>query len=147
VTDPWRASKDVVHHMQDQLAQYRAGAGPSADATPPEPPSGVGEAMDGKIRVELTGGRVSALHIDPAALRIPAGELSTVIMEAANAALDAMRAAMTASLPSPPSLDQMTRTLNEISADSFRALDKTTEGVRRSMDAVRRISEQHRKRH
>lgn len=145
MTDPWRAAKDVVHHLQDQLAQSRAGAGPAADATPPEPPVGAGEAMDGKVRVEVTGGRVSALHIDPAALRIPAGELSTVIMAATNAALDSMRAAMTASLPSPPSLDQLTRTLNEISADSFRTLDKTTEGINRSMDAVRRISEQHRK--
>jgi signal transduction histidine kinase len=67
-------------------------------------------------------------------------------MEATNAALDAMRAAMTASLPSPASLDQMTRTLNEISSDSFRALDKATEGIRQSMNAVQRISEQHRKR-
>ena len=60
--------------------------------------------MDGKVRVEMTGGRVSAPHIDPAALRIRAA------------------------------------------ADSFRARDKATEGVNRSMDAIRRISEQHRKR-
>ncbi len=146
MTDPWRASKDVVHHMQDQLDQLRAGGGPSAGATSPEPSVGTGEALDGKVRVEITGGRVSALHLDPAVLRIPAGELATVVMEATNAALDAMRAAMTASLPSPASLDQMTRTLNEISSDSFRALDKATEGIRQSMNAVQRISEQHRKR-
>jgi hypothetical protein len=40
----------------------------------------------------------------------------------------------------------MTRTLNEISSDSFRAMDKATEGIRQSMDAIQRISEQHRKR-
>ncbi|MBN6034047.1 YbaB/EbfC family nucleoid-associated protein [Amycolatopsis sp. 195334CR] len=146
MTDPWQASKDVVRHAQDQLDQLRARGGPSASATPPEPPVGVGEAMDGKVRVEITGARVSALHIDPAALRIPAGELATVVMEATNMALDAMRAAMTTSLPSPPSLDQMTRTLNEISSDSFRAMDNATEGIRRSMDAIQRISEQHRER-
>ena len=44
-----------------------------------------------------------------------ADTLATAIMEATNAALDAMRAAMTESLPTPPSLGQMTRTLNEIS--------------------------------
>jgi hypothetical protein len=146
VTDPWRASRDVVHRMQDQLDQLRTGGGPPAGATPPEPPVGTGEAMDGKVRVEITGGRVSDLRLDPAALRIPAGELATAVMEATNAALDAMRAAMTASLPSLPSLDQMTRTLNEISADSFRAMDKATEGIRQSMDAIQRISEQHRQR-
>ena len=146
MNDPWRASKDVVHHLQDQLDQLRAGAAPAAGVTPPEPPTGTGEAMDGKVRVEVVGGRVSALNIDPAALRSPAGELATVIMEATNSALDAMQAAMTAALPSPPSLDQMTRTLNEIASDSFRAMDKATEGVRQSMDAIQRISERHRKR-
>jgi hypothetical protein len=146
MTDPWRASKDVVHHMQDQLDQLRADTAPPANATPAEPPVGAGDAMDGKVRVEITGGRMTALHIDPAVLRSPASELSTAIMEATNVALDAMRTAMVASLPSPPSLDQMTRTLSEISSDSFRAMDKATEGIRQSMDAIQRISEQHRKR-
>ncbi|SEP33658.1 hypothetical protein [Amycolatopsis saalfeldensis] len=59
--------------------------------------------------------------------------------------MDTMQADVTASLPSAPSLDQLTRTLSEISADSLRALDKTTEGSNRSTDAIRRISEQRRK--
>ncbi|HET6707500.1 YbaB/EbfC family nucleoid-associated protein [Amycolatopsis sp.] len=146
MTDPWQASKDVVRDMQDQLDRLRADGRLAAGATPPEPPAGTAEAMDGKVRVEVTGGRVSALRIDPAALRIPAGELATAVMDATNAALDAMRAAMAASLPNPPSPDRMTRTLNEISSDSFRAMDKATEGIRRSMNAIQRISEQHRQR-
>jgi YbaB/EbfC DNA-binding family len=145
VTDPWRASKDVVHRMQDQLDQLRAGATPTAGGTPAEPPVGTGEALDGKVRVEVTAGRVTALRIDPSALRTPAHELSAAVMEATNAALDAMRTAMTASLPTPPSLDQMSRTLNEISSDSLRAMDQAAEGVRQSMAAIQRISELHRR--
>jgi DNA-binding protein YbaB len=144
VTDPWRASKDVVHHMQDQLDQLRARGTQPAGAAPAEPAVGAAEALDGKVRVEVTGGRVTTLRIAPPALRIPADELATAIMEATNAALAAMREAMIASLPTPPSLDQMTRTLTEISSDSLRAMDQATEGVRQSMAAIQRISELHR---
>ncbi len=145
MTDPWWASKDIVHRMQDQLDQLRADTAPSTGTTPAEPPVGAAEALDGPVRVEVTGGRVSALHIDPPALRTRADVLATAIMEATNAALDAMRAAMTASLPTPPVLDQMTRTLNEISSDSLRALDEATEGIHQSMAAIQRISELHRR--
>jgi hypothetical protein len=144
MTDPWWAAKDIVHRMQDQL---RAGSTPSAGITPAEPPVGAAEALDGKVRVEVTGGRVSALRIDPPALRTRADVLATAIMEATNAALEAMRAAMTASLPTPPSQDQLTRTLNEISSDSLRAMDEATEGIRQSMAVIQRISELHRRRH
>lgn len=143
MTDPWWASKDIVHRMQDQL---RAGPAPPPGSTPAEPPVGAAEALDGKVRVEVTGERVSSLRIDPSALRTRPGALATAIMEATNAALDAMRAAMTAALPTPPSLDQMTRTLNEISTDSLRAMDQATEGIHQSMAAIQRISELHRRR-
>ncbi|MGH3929508.1 MAG: YbaB/EbfC family nucleoid-associated protein [Pseudonocardiaceae bacterium] len=145
MTDPWWASKDIVHRMQDQLDQLRAGTAPSSGTTPAEPPVGAAETLDGKVRVEVTGGRVSALRIDPPALRTRPDALATAIMEATNAALNAMRTAMTASLPTPPSLDQMTRTLNEISSDSLRAMDEATEGIRQSMAAIQRISELHRR--
>ncbi|MFN2495935.1 MAG: hypothetical protein ABR608_08510, partial [Pseudonocardiaceae bacterium] len=91
--------------------------------------------------------RISEILADPPALRTRADALATAIMEATNAALDAMRAAMTASLPTPPSPDQMSRTLNEISSDSLRAMDEATEGIRQSMAAIQRISELHRRRH
>ncbi|TCO62313.1 YbaB/EbfC family nucleoid-associated protein [Actinocrispum wychmicini] len=143
MTDPWRGSKDVVHSMQDQLDRLRAAANQSA-ADAAEPPVGKGEALDGKVKVEATGGRISALTVAPAALRVPADELSAAIMAATNTALEAMRQAMIESLPTPPSVDQLTRTLNEISSDSVRALDQATEGVRESMAAIQRISELHR---
>ncbi|WP_433263204.1 YbaB/EbfC family nucleoid-associated protein [Actinosynnema sp. CS-041913] len=145
MTDPWDASRNIVHRMQDQLAQVRAdtGAPPSA---PSEPVVGTGEALDGMVRVEATLGRVSSLRVDPSALRTRLPDLVAAIVEATNTALDAARTATAESLPTPPSLDQMTRTLNELSADSLRAADRAAEGVRQSMAAIQRISELHRKR-
>ncbi len=80
----------IVHRMQDQLG---TGTAPSSGTTPAEPPVGAAEALDGAVRVEVTGGQVSALRIDPSALRVPTHSPP----------------------PTPPSLGQMTRTLNEIS--------------------------------
>lgn len=144
MTDPWGASKDVVHGMRDQLARLRADAA-AQPAAPPEPAVGTGEALDGQVRVAATLGRVSSLRIDPAALRTRPPDLIAAIVEATNAALDAARTATAESLPTPPSLDQMTRVLDELSTDSLRAADQAAEGIRRSMEAVRRISELHRK--
>lgn len=144
MTDPWSASKDVVHTMQDQLARLRANAA-SQPAAPPEPVVGTGEALDGHIRVEATLGRVSSLRVDPSALRTRLPDLVAAIVEATNAALDAARTATAESLPTPPSLDQMTRVLSELSTDSLRAADQAAEGIRQSMAAIQRISQLHRK--
>jgi hypothetical protein len=142
MTDPWDATRDIVHRVQDQLAQAPA----DVSAPPAEPAVGRAEALDGLVRVEATLGRVSSLRVDPSALRTRLPDLVAAIVEATNSALDAARTATVESLPTPPSLDQMTRTLNELSADSLRAADRAAEGVRRSMAAIQRISELHRKR-
>jgi hypothetical protein len=144
MTDPWRASKDVVHDMQDQLDHLRTASAQPAGRSAAEPPVGRGEALDGKIKVEATGGKVTALTIARPATHVPMPDLTKAIMEATNAALEAMRTAVVESMPTPPWVDQLTRALNEISSDSLRAMDKATEGVRQSMAAVQRISELHR---
>jgi len=144
MTDPWNASKDVVHSMQDQLDRLRAAGAPAPGAAPAAQPTGAGEALDGAIRVEVTGGRVTDVRIDRRALRDP--DLGAAVMAATNAALDAARTAVVESFPAAPSLDEMTRTLNELATDSVRALDEATEGARRSMAAIQRISELHRSR-
>lgn len=143
MTDPWREAKDVVHNVQDQLDHLRTAATQPAGRT--EPPVGKGEALDGKIKAEASGGRVTALTIAQPAMHVPMPDLTKAIMEATNAALEAMRTAMVESTPTPPSVDELTRTLNEISSDSFRAMDKATEGIRQSMAAIQRISELHRR--
>ncbi|HYZ07717.1 MAG TPA: YbaB/EbfC family nucleoid-associated protein [Pseudonocardiaceae bacterium] len=61
----------IVHRMQDQLDQLRTGTAPSSGTTPAEPPVDAAEALDGAVRAEVTGGQVSALRIDPSALRVP----------------------------------------------------------------------------
>jgi len=143
MTDPWGASKDVVHAMQDQLAHLRANT--ASQPAPPEPAVGTGEALDGSVRAEATLGRVNSLRIDPSALRTRLPDLTAAIVEATNAALDAARTATAESLPPPLSLDQLTRTLDELSTDSMRAADQAAEGVRQSMAAIQSISRLHRK--
>lgn len=145
MTESWGAADDVVHRMREQLDRLRDSAIPPATAAAAEPITGEAEALDGAVSVEVTGGRVSGLHIDRSALRLTEGELADAIMEATNAALDAVRTAMAESAPIPPSLDEMASTLNEISAESQRVMSEAAEGARRSMAAIQRISELHRR--
>lgn len=143
MTDPWGASKDVVHAMQDQLARLRTTT--ASQPAAPEPAVGTGEALDGMVRAEATLGRVSSLRIDPSALRTRLPDLTVAIVAATNAALDTARTATAESLPTPPSLDQLTRTLDELSTDSLRATEQAAEGIRQSMAAIQRLSRLHRK--
>ncbi|GAB3891375.1 hypothetical protein GCM10029964_064440 [Kibdelosporangium lantanae] len=101
MTDPWRGAKDVVHNVQDQLDHLRTAANRPAGQSASEPPVGKGEALDGKIKVEATGGRVTALTIAQPAMHVPMPDLTKAIMEATNAALEAMRTAMVESTPTP----------------------------------------------
>lgn len=144
MTDPWNASKDVVHSMQGPARPVARGGHTRAGGAPTAQPTGAGEALDGAIRVEVTGGQVTDVRIDRRALRDP--DLGVAVLAATNAALDAARTAVVESFPAAPSLDEMTRTLDELATDSARALDEATEGARRSMAAIQRISELHRSR-
>lgn len=145
MTESWRAADDVVHRVREQLDRLRDDTVPPAAAAAAEPVTREAEALDGAVSVEVTGGRVSGLHIDRSALRLTEGELADAIMAATNEALDAVRTAMAESVPALPSLDEMAGTLNEISAESQRVMSEAAEGARRSMEAIQRISELHRR--
>lgn len=140
MSDPWRETEHIVRRMRESLDR----AEPSRGGRDAEPLVGVGEAQRGLVSVEVTGGRVSAVRIDPRAMRQPSGDLADAIAEAANAAFDDLRAALTTEVPAAPSLDELSRTLTEISAESARAMDRAAAGAQRSMDAIQRISALHR---
>lgn len=143
MTESWRAVDDVVHRVGEQLDRLRGDTVPPETA--PEPVTREAEALEGAVSVEVTGGRVSGLHIDRSALQLTEVELADAIMAATNEALDAVRTEMAESVPSLPSLDEMAGTLTEISAESQRVMNEAAEGARRSMEAIQRISELHRR--
>lgn len=108
MTDPWRAPGDVVGRVRKELAQARRTAeedaghrGPQA-AERPEMPAARGHALDGRVQVTVTAGRVSDVTLDPRALRAPSEDLAAAIREAVNAAIDAHNAQAVAGLPGRP---------------------------------------------
>lgn len=145
MTESWRAADDVVHRVGEQLDRLRDDAVPPAAAAAAEPVTREAEALEGAVSVEVTAGRVSGLHLDRSALRLTEVELADAIMAATNEALDAVRTEMAESVPALPSLDEMAGTLTEISAESQRVMNEAAEGARRSMEAIQRISELHRR--
>ncbi|MEQ4205371.1 YbaB/EbfC family nucleoid-associated protein [Actinopolymorpha sp. B9G3] len=160
MTDPSRASQDIVNRLREELARLEhaappdqrdadldaagdAGADPTGGAGSP---TGIGEALDGKVRITVSAGHVSEVVLEPRALRTPSEELAAAIRDATNAAIDAQNAEVTSGLPGVPSLTDLTSTLDEFSAESLRAMAESSRGIRDAIATVQRISELHRRR-
>ncbi|MET9022143.1 YbaB/EbfC family nucleoid-associated protein [Actinopolymorpha sp. NPDC004070] len=145
MTDPWGASADMVGRLQEQLARARQASAPD-DPDAASAPAGTGEVLDGRLRVTLTAGRVSAVHLDPRALRLPSEDLAAAIQEAVNAAIDAHNEQATAGLPGVPPLAELSRTLDEVTDASRRAMAQSAQAMREALAGVQRVSELHRRR-
>lgn len=145
MSDPWRKQQEIAHRMQDELTRLQQGSSHGgADAAESAAPAGTGEALDGKVQVTVTGGRISDVQLDPRVMRIPSQDLAAAFRDAANAAI-ADQNTQAEGLPAVPSVDQLARTLNEIAVDSVRAMEETSQGVRDAIGAVQRVSELHRR--
>lgn len=141
MNDPTPTSWELAQRLHTDLAalqRYCRSDRPDEDTTPP---SGTGEAMSGRIRVRVTGGRVSEVEIDPRARRKPSAELAAAVRDATNAAIGNHTAQASASLPNAPSLEELSATLHEISADSARTMEESERGIQDALRAVQHISQ------
>lgn len=146
MSDSWQTPQGIAQRMQDELTRLREASEAVPRSTAASPPAGTGQALEGKVQVTVSGGRVSDVRLDPRAMRLPSEDLAAAFREAANAAIDDQNSRSNAALPDVPSVDQLGRTLNEISADSIRAMEQSAQGIRDAISAVRRVSETHRRR-
>lgn len=73
--------EDMLSKAQQEMRQLAEAAGDG------EPPEGLGTAADGLMTVTAVNGRISAVTIDPRAMRLPSQDLAEAFAEAANAAL------------------------------------------------------------
>ena len=128
---------DIVARLHEQIARMQGASG--------EPPAGIGEALDGRLRITVTQGKVSEVELNPRALRAAGEDLARAIQEAVNQAIDAHNAQIAAGMPSVPSMGELERTLEEFTHDSAVALEQATARMQQAMAAVQRISEQHRR--
>jgi hypothetical protein len=147
MSDPGQRPQEIVHRMRDELTrlqQESSRTGPEPTATPA--PAGTGEALDGKVEVTVSGGRISDVRLDPRAMRVPSQELAAAFRDAANAAIADQNTQLTAGTPDVPSVDRLAQTLEEISAESVRTMEASAQGVRDAIAAVQRVSELHRRR-
>jgi hypothetical protein len=129
---------EIVAKLQEQLARMQGQSG--------EPPTGTGEALDGKLRITVTSGKVSDVTLEPRAMREASEDLAAAIQVAVNQAIEAHNAQLAAGLPGTPSVDELSRTLDDITSDSTRAIAQAGESMRQAMANVQRISELHRRR-
>jgi DNA-binding protein YbaB len=94
----FQSAGDYDGGLGQAVEQMRLLAQMSADG---EPPIGRGEAAGGLVRATAANGRISAVEINPKAMRLPSQELAEAMTEAANTALADMESKYPA-LPIPP---------------------------------------------
>jgi len=111
----------MLSEARGALESMRQGA---ADPSP-EPVEAVGEAADGRVTVTATtGGRVTAVDINPRAMRLSSQELGEQLVIAINAALDELRA-RTPTATDEPSVDPaaLQRSLEQLQDQGVRQME------------------------
>lgn len=94
---------------------------------PGEPVTGRGSALDGRVTMTVTNGRVTGCELAPQVLRLTNVELAEHLVEAANAALDGYTAALTTAIrQSQPDLSTLAGRVREIQADAQSSLSRYT---------------------
>ncbi|KOX11723.1 hypothetical protein ADK66_05870 [Micromonospora sp. NRRL B-16802] len=92
-----------------------------------EQPVGHGEALDGRVRAAVRGGRVDELTVDPRLMRLPAQDLMEHVRAAVNAALDDLGSPQ----PELPTveLDSLAGGLQEVQDRSLRQMAQMNEAL------------------
>lgn len=104
----------------------------------------VGVAMDERVRVVVSGGRIAELALDARALRAGNVELAEAVMGAVNAALDSAAAELTKDLPTVEDARARLAEIREVHADRMRA---ASAAAKQNLDQVAAFSALHLGRH
>lgn len=122
---------NIVARLQEQLSRFQGRSG--------EPPTGTGEALDGRLTITMASGKVSEVRLDPRAMRAASEDIADAIKDAINQAIEAHHAQLAAGLPATPSMDELARTLDEVTSDSMRALEESNRSMLAALDSVQRL--------
>ncbi|TYB46906.1 hypothetical protein [Actinomadura chibensis] len=113
-----------------------ANSGPSENGSPSG--CGIGTADEERVRATAVAGRLTALEIDPRAMRRPPAELGGHIAAAANAALDDLRG-RAASAGTEPVVDPaaLVETLRAVQEQGMRQLALINQAVGEALAQAR----------
>ena len=131
------SANDFDRLFDETLAVLRPFAERShQDADDAETPlRGVGEALDGYLRVTAKpGGLLESVELNPRALRSDSETLAEAFLEAANAALEDLRQRLSTSLPEVADPAQVLERLKEFQQESVARM-------RRYLDAIAAVQD------
>jgi hypothetical protein len=94
-----------------------------------QPREGFGSAAEGMVRVAVHSGRVSAVEIDPKAMRLPSADLAAAFTEATNAALADLESKY-------PAVAMPVVDLAELQQQLSQAEDQGLRSMRRYLDEI-----------
>ncbi len=124
----------MLSETMSALGQFTAGA-----ETETPPPEGQGEAADGLIQVTVgPPGRITALTLDPRAMRMASESLAEEITQAVNAAFADLQEKATTAVPGEIDLGSLGDRLRKIQEDAGRQLTAFTDALVEAQDRLAR---------
>jgi hypothetical protein len=124
--------------LAEVVAAFGRAQAPSGEQPEQEPPTGMGEAADGRVRVRAAlPGRIENLELEPSVLRLSGEELAWEIESAVNAALAGLqgRAVSTAGTAN---LSALTDQLKDIQFNAERQFAKLTASLVEAQEQLTR---------
>lgn len=131
------SANDFDRLFQETLATLRplAEQGDQGDSEQEASVRGVGEALDGYVRVTAKpGGLLESVELNPRALRSDSETLAEAFLAATNAALDDLRQKVSTALPDVPDPTQLMERLQEFQQQSVVQM-------RRYLDAIAAVQD------
>ncbi|MGW0227625.1 YbaB/EbfC family nucleoid-associated protein [Actinopolymorpha singaporensis] len=108
-------------------------------AEPTGPVRGVGEALDGYVRVTAKpGGELETVELNPRVLRSDSESIAEAFREAANAALADLQAKLTSALPALADQQQMLERLQEFQQQSVMQMRRYLQAITDVQDRLDR---------
>ncbi|WP_020575639.1 YbaB/EbfC family nucleoid-associated protein [Actinopolymorpha alba] len=132
-----RLFNDALSTLRPLVAQSQSES--DGDSEPPEPIRGVGEALDGHVRVTARpGGQIEAVELNPRALRSDSETLAQAFADASNAALQDLQQKLSAALPAMPDQAELFERLKEFQNQSMVQMQRYLQAITDVQDRIDR---------
>lgn len=110
----------------------------SADEADDQALRGVGTGAGGKIRVVAAGGRIARVELDPTVMRLPSQSLAEEFARAANAAIEDLRSAYAAAMPTVD-LQALAGEMEQVEEMGLHALRRAAQSIDEAAAQYRRL--------
>lgn len=127
-----------VGELRDRLAEGNAASGARRQGPARGDTAGHAESADGRIRVDVADGQLTAIRLDGRVMRMSAEELGGLLTETCNRALERTAAAATMSSQEPfVDFNLLAEQLQQVQNEGLRQMARMMQGLHEAIQVIR----------